>query len=41
VDEPQETQITGKELMESGLLVSIKGRPGAALITYRRTEAHE
>ena len=41
LDEPQETQMTGKELMDSGLLVSIKERPGAALITYRRTEAHE
>jgi alpha-galactosidase len=41
LDAPQETQMTGKELMDSGLLVSIKERPGAALITYRRTEARE
>lgn len=40
-DEPQETQMTGKELTDSGVLVSIKKRPGAALITYRRTEGHE
>jgi hypothetical protein len=32
--------MTGKELMESGLLVSIKGRPSqaSAPITYRRTK---
>jgi alpha-galactosidase len=41
LDESQQTQMTGKELMDSGLLVSIKERPGAALITYLRTEAHE
>jgi alpha-galactosidase len=41
LDDPQEAQMTGEELMDSGLGVSIKERPGATLITYQRTERHE
>jgi len=29
--------MTGRELMEQGLLVAIKAQPGAAIITYRVT----
>jgi len=36
LDQAQETEMAGQELMESGLLVSIRTRPGAALITYRK-----
>ncbi len=38
LDQPQGTETTGRELTESGLLVSIKQRPGAATITYRRAK---
>ena len=38
LDQPQGTETTGRELTESGLLVSIKQRPGAAMITYRRAK---
>ena len=31
-------QISGRELTEKGLLVTIAGRPGAVLITYRKVE---
>jgi hypothetical protein len=30
--------LTGRELMEPGLLVVVKGRPEAAILTYRRVE---
>jgi hypothetical protein len=30
------TEMTGKELMESGLPITIKDRPGAAVIVYRK-----
>jgi alpha-galactosidase len=30
------TEMTGRELMEKGLAISIKDQPGAAIITYKR-----
>lgn len=35
-DQKPTTTMSGRELMESGLLVTLKGRPSAALITYSR-----
>jgi alpha-galactosidase len=32
------TKITGKELMEKGLTVEIKDKPGSAVITYKQTK---
>jgi len=39
LDQPRVTETAGRELMESGLVISIKQRPGTALITYRRAKA--
>jgi alpha-galactosidase len=36
LDLPGATEMTGRELMESGLPVVMKNRPGAAIITYRK-----
>jgi alpha-galactosidase len=36
LDVPGSTEMTGRELMESGLPVAIKNRPGAAIVTYRK-----
>jgi len=36
LDVPDTTQATGRELMETGLPVSIRGQPGAAVIVYAR-----
>jgi alpha-galactosidase len=41
LDQPQETRMTGRGLMENGLLVSIRERPGAVIITYRQTNSHD
>jgi alpha-galactosidase len=41
LDQPQVTETTGRELTENGLLVSIRQRPGAALITYSRSRPHD
>jgi hypothetical protein len=30
------TEVSGKELMEQGLKIEIKDKPGAAVIVYRR-----
>ena len=35
VDVQGSTKVTGRELIEKGLRVEIKGKPGAALITYK------
>ena len=37
LDVPGSTEMSGGELMEEGLLVSLTDRPGAAVITYRRS----
>jgi alpha-galactosidase len=37
-DLPSTCTVSGRELMENGLLVDIRGKPGAAIITYRRTK---
>ena len=34
----QATQMTGRELMENGLVIKIPQRPGAALITYKKVK---
>jgi alpha-galactosidase len=36
LDTGQERQMTGRDLMEDGLLITIPERPGAALLTYKR-----
>ncbi len=36
LDLPGTTEMTGRELMESGLPVVMKNRPGAAIVTYRK-----
>src|SRR5437762_13438697 len=41
LDQPQGTQMAGRELTESGLLISIRQRPGAVVITYRRRESND
>jgi alpha-galactosidase len=39
LDRPNETvTLTGKELMEHGLLVNIPARPGAAVFTYKKAK---
>jgi alpha-galactosidase len=35
IDEENSTRITGRELMEKGLTVEIKDKPGAVVITYK------
>lgn len=37
-DVPGKTRFAGRELMDSGLAVAIKDRPGAAVIVYRRAD---
>lgn len=36
LDAPTPTEMTGRELMDEGLLVHLRDRPSAALITYKR-----
>lgn len=36
LDVPGDTEMTGRELLEDGLLVVIQQKPGAAIITYKR-----
>ena len=38
VDLPGVTEVAGRELMDTGLPVSIKDRPGAAIITYKKSK---
>ena len=35
LDQLDEVEVTGRELMESGLLVSITEQPGSAIISYK------
>lgn len=35
-DQPQTAELAGKDLMQNGLLVSIKSQPGSVLIKYRK-----
>jgi hypothetical protein len=35
-DQPGQTEISGKELLEKGLPVSMPERPGAAVVKYQR-----
>jgi alpha-galactosidase len=37
LDAPRAKEITGRELMEKGILVTIAAQPGAVVITYKRT----
>jgi len=37
LDHPGSLHATGRELMEAGLAVALKDRPGAAIITYRKS----
>jgi hypothetical protein len=30
--------VSGKELLEQGVVVEIKGKPGAAILTYRKVK---
>jgi len=36
LDAPGTKQMTGQELMEKGLLVEIRDRPGSAVLRYER-----
>jgi alpha-galactosidase len=36
LDEGKPRKVSGKELMENGLAVEIKDKPGAAVISYRK-----
>jgi len=38
LDTDQPKQMTGRELMEDGLVITISQQPGAALITYKKVE---
>lgn len=38
LDETSDSVITGRELMESGLLVTIPAKPGAVVITYKKAK---
>ncbi len=38
LDRDQEKTVTGRELMENGLVVEIPQRPGAALVTYKKVK---
>jgi alpha-galactosidase len=38
VDAAEPTRMTGRELMEHGLLVTIAEQPGAAMVTYKRAD---
>jgi alpha-galactosidase len=40
-DQETTTTISGRQLMETGLLLTLKDRPSAALITYNRREQRE
>ena len=37
-DTGQPKRMTGRELMDSGLLITLPERPGAALITYQKVD---
>lgn len=37
-DEPGKTEKTGRQLMETGIEVTIRERPGAAVVVYKRVE---
>ena len=39
-DAPTRSESSGKDLMEKGLTVGIKGRPGSAIMTYQRLGRH-
>ena len=39
LDTPGSSEATGRDLMERGLLISVKERPGAVVITYKRGTA--
>jgi hypothetical protein len=38
LDRDTSTTLTGRELLDEGLPVEMRERPGAALITYRKVE---
>jgi alpha-galactosidase len=38
LDTDRSTRMSGRELMENGLLITIPEKPGAALMTYKRTD---
>ena len=38
LDSEQESRHAGKELMESGLVVSVRNHPGATVLAYHRVE---
>ncbi|MBN2292741.1 MAG: NPCBM/NEW2 domain-containing protein [Pirellulales bacterium] len=38
LDTEQSREITGRDLMENGLLITIPQKPGAVLVTYRKVE---
>ncbi len=36
LDIPGKTEMTGRELLDKGLMIAIKGKPGSAIITYKK-----
>jgi len=38
LDVPGTTEMTGRELMEKGLLVAVSERPGSAIVVYRKVK---
>jgi hypothetical protein len=38
LEHPAPATMTGRELMETGLLVALKDQPGAAVIVYKRAK---
>ena len=36
LDVPGKSEMTGRELAETGLVIAIKEQPGSALITYKK-----
>ena len=41
LDEPSESEFSGRELEEKGIPIAIKDRPGAVIITYGRSRDHQ
>jgi hypothetical protein len=38
LDANKPEEVSGRKLMEEGLLVTIPGKPGAAVITYKKSQ---
>ena len=36
LDQAQARELTGRQLMEQGLIISLPGKPDAAVVTYKK-----